>query len=130
MNRGPKPKTSKNSPSKPVALASDLGIVPTSPLNANALVEFERLVATLDQRGMLERMDVGVITACARAKDRADGCNADVNASQSDIAQAENIYLGRLRALALTQMPSRSLVKTTAKDVTQVDPIKALIKLA
>lgn len=130
MSRGPKPQTARNRrQAAPRAVHLD-EVMPTSVLNDNAMVEFRRLVVALDHRGMLDRADVGIITACARAKDRADRCNDNPDASQSDIAQAENIYLGRLRALALTQLPSRSVVKTVARtEEKEADPVAGKIKL-
>jgi hypothetical protein len=101
---------------------------PISPLNDNAMMEFRRLVVELDRNGMLARADLGVVTTAARAKDRADLMNELPSASQSDIAQAENIYLGRLRALGLTLQPSRSVVTSIAKETSQ-DSIASKIKL-
>ena len=128
MPRGPKRKTAHNRPQPPSRAIGLSEIEPTSPLNDNAMVEFHRLLEVLDNRGQLERSDLGVVTAAARAKDLVD--RTAIAGSVNEICQAENVYLGRLRALALTQIPSRSIVKTIAKDPEKsADPIAGKIKL-
>ena len=126
--RGPKPKTSRNSSPKTPRVASPGRIKPTSPLNDNALAEFKRLVKELDNRRLLERVDIGVVTACARAKDFADR-QAESAVEISDITQADNLYLRWLKALALTTAPNRSVIRVDAKTQETAEAISGKIKL-
>lgn len=137
MPCGPKPKTRKNSPSKPSVLPLAEALYATSDLTPVAQEEFQRLARVLDSRGTLERVDIAVLTECARIKALLDRAQADVDgpvggldADKVRIVTALNSHrLALLRALGLTLMPSRSVVKTVAKDDNQADPIAGKIKL-
>ena len=137
MKRGPKPKTAKNAPRKPVETLPLAGVYATSDLTPVASKEFKRLVTLLDNRGTLERVDIAVLTECARIKALLDRAQADVDDPVGDLDKdkirmvtALNSHrLALLRALGLTLFPSRSVVKTIAKDPSQADPIQGKIKL-
>jgi hypothetical protein len=136
MPRGPKPKTAKNSRQRARALPVSQYPAPTSELTAVALVEFQRLCRALDGKGMLDRADVGVITKAASTKALLDRANEDLIDQPMDADKVRMItsldakYLAYLRALSLTLFPSRSVVKTVAKNPDAADPIKGFIKLA
>jgi len=135
--RGPKPKTSRNASRR---LANTLGLAmldATSDLTPVAYVEFKRLLAVLDNRGLLERVDLGVVTEAARIKALLDRAQADVDnplhaLDQDKVRMVTALNSHRLacfRALGLTQLPSRSIVKTIAKDSSAADPLAGKIKL-
>jgi hypothetical protein len=128
--RGPKAKTKRNS--RVVSFGDISQIEPTSPLGDIAKVEFRRLLTLLDSRGQLDRVDIGIVTAAARTKELVDELYSAINkiASITEISQAENLYLGRLRALGLPLQPSRTLVKTTIKEAKPgAEPIAGLVKI-
>ncbi len=128
MNRGPKPKTArKRAPQPPRAIPLDQ-IVPTIDLDGEASKEFTRLVQELAFRGTLDRQDVGHITATARAWGRL--CKAIKAGDEKLACQLDSVYRGYKRELALTSLPSRSVVKTTAKQPEDADPLAKLIKLS
>jgi hypothetical protein len=125
MSHGPKPKTAKNSRSKPQAHGS---VEPTSKLAAVALKEFQRLAAQLDLRGTLDRVDASVLTECARIKEM-----LDVAFTLNDDKMIGKLMLhrrGLLRELGLTLQPSRSVVKTTAKAALEDDKWAGKLKVA
>ena len=76
MPRGPKPKTLKNSRSKPTLGRAIDYPEPASVIGPEAHLEFYRLCAVLDQRGQLDRVDVSVITECARITILLNRCHA------------------------------------------------------
>ncbi len=137
MPRGPKPKTSKNSPARLATAPVQVEAYATSDLTPVAQDEFRRLVALLDNRGTLERVDIAVLTECARIKALLDRAQADVDdpvgglmPDKVRMVTALNSHrLALLRAMGLTLMPSRSVVKTIAKDSQTADPIQGKIKL-
>jgi len=125
--RGKKPKTLSNS-APPVGLKFE-DIQPTSILNAEASAEFSRLCTVLFLRGTLERVDIAVLTECARVTARLD------QAYKLDETKVINQFTtqrrGLLRELGLTLQPSRSVVKTVAKNAKDADdPIAGKIKLS
>jgi phage terminase small subunit len=129
MNRGPKPKTAKNKPSKPTGPSLAGPPVPTCTLTPIAQTEFERLVLMLDNRNTLERVDVAVITEAARVFARL--CKAYDDDDTKVINQLTTQRRGLLRELGLTLQPSRTLVKTVAKDPNApTEATKPFIKLA
>lgn len=136
-NRGPKPKTQKNSPARPAVASTGNRPCAISKLTPAAGDEFTRLVTDLDNKGMLERADLGVITRAAQYKALEDRAQAELDdplrALDPDtvrmMASISNKYLACLRALGLTLQPSRSVVKTIAKNEETSDPIQSKIKL-
>ncbi len=135
MSRGPKPKTRKNAAPKPKDVAGEITAAPTSPLSPVALEEFWRLVSELDWRGMLDKTDLSIVTDAARLKALLDQLHAQVvdgippRGLVAQIGIVESQRRGRMREMALTTAPNRSVVKTIAKDVDKTDPIAGKIKL-
>ncbi len=137
MPRGPKPKTQKNAARKPSQALQEIATSATSDLTPVAKEEFWRLVTLLDSRGTLDRVDIGVLTECARIKGLLDLAHDDttdiggnLDADKVRVVTALNSHrLALLRAMGLTLMPSRSVVKTIAKDQNETDPIAGKIKL-
>ncbi len=129
MNRGPKPKTPKNKPQAPPRLLDADQVAPTIELAGEALTEFRRLVALLDWRGQLDRVDIGHITAAARVWGRL--CAALEAADEKTACQLDTLYRGYKRELGLTSHPSHTHVHTTAKSPDAPgDPIRDRIKIA
>lgn len=129
--RGPKPQTARNRrPAAPVA--TPLGVIePTSTLDVDALKHFYKLLADLDRMGILERVDITLVTEAARIKeclDRVYEMNNPIKHA-GKIAQFTCRYQGLVRMLGLSVQPSRSVVKTVAKDQTSTDPTASKIKL-
>ncbi len=142
MTRGPKSKTARNSRYDAPGRIQHESVVPTSALTDSGKEEFWRLVGVLDSRGSLDRVDLSVLTECARIKDQIDRLYVSADAeSAAEVPLAlsgKTIQLitmltsqrrGLLRELGLTIKPSNTVVKTIAKDGTQADPIAAKIKL-
>ena len=126
MSRGPKRKTAANRSQTPPRALQPCDVEPSIPLGDHAMAEFVRLVAELDRRGTLERHDVGHITAAARVWGR---LYAALELNDEKIAcLLENIYRGYKRELGLTSLPSRSIVRTVAKDDNQY-PTASKIKI-
>ncbi len=126
-NRGPKPKTSKNAPAVVAKVTGDITWEPVVPLEGSSLDEFWRLLHQLDRRGTLDRVDMAVITECARVTGR---LNQAYKLDETKIInQLTTQRRGLLRELGLTLQPSRSVVKTIAKDPSQADPLASKIKL-
>lgn len=138
MPRGRKPKTPKNSPRRPADVIKLNDLVPTSDLTPNALDEFLRLASRLESEGRLDRVDIAVVTNCARTKALLDRAHSDLDDPLGKLDQDKlrmaTVLEGKvamwMRALGLTVLPSRSVVKTVAKDPAAADPMKSLIKLA
>ncbi len=139
MPRGPKPKTRKNAAPRPVDAIRINDLVPTSELSADALDEFLRLARSLDAQGRLESVDIGVVTSTADDKAMLDRLNAWIAKEkgfpdEKHIASRNGVkakWLAGMRALGLTVLPSRSVVKTVAKDPQKTtSPIAGKIKLA
>lgn len=122
--RGPKPKTAKNSRRKaPTTIKIDQ-VEPTSALAADALKEFYRLVGVLDRLRILERVDLSVVTEAARTKellDRAYRLHEQTidPKNVSVVTQLTSRHQGLIRMLGLSVQPSRSVVKTVAKNSTK-----------
>ena len=123
--RGKKPKTASNS-APPIGIKFE-GVLPTSILNKEASKEFSRLCTVLFLRGTLERVDIAVLTECARITARLD--QAYKLDELKVINQLTTQRRGLLRELGLTLQPSRSVVKTVAKETNQADPVAGKIKL-
>jgi hypothetical protein len=128
-NRGEQTKTPSNSRKRITMVPESEYPEPTAELNRIALKEYKRLCRVLDSHGMLERAEPGVITSASLTKERLVSLyknlafGLDPKYIDSKINAAENIYLGRLKALGLTLQPSRSVVKTTARQpVDSSDP--------
>jgi phage terminase small subunit len=98
------------------------------PLGKVAAAEFQRLVARLDNRGMLERCDPGHITEAARVFEAL--CNAYTEKNQKTINQMTTQLRGLRRELGLTLHPSRSHVTTVAKNSDETTEAKPFIKIA
>jgi hypothetical protein len=138
MPRGPKPKTKKNSrlPARVAARVDDL--VPTSDLNDAAMDEFVRLARTLSDQGRLDNVDVGVMTSTADDKAMLDRMNKIIGKErgfpdEKHIAARNGVkakWLAGMRALGLTVLPSRSVVKTTAKAAPEDDKWAGKLKVA
>jgi hypothetical protein len=130
MSRGPKRKTAQNKPPEPPRAIGLDQIEPTVKLGGEASKEFVRLVQELAFRGTLDRQDVGHITAAARAWGRL--CAALDIGDEKLACQLDSVYRGYKRELSLTNLPSRSIVKTTAKspETPEGDPIAGKIKIA
>jgi hypothetical protein len=64
----PKPQTAMNAPATAKGFIRHQSIEPTSPLNAVAIAEFRRLAKVLDERGVLDRIDLAYLTGAARTK--------------------------------------------------------------
>jgi hypothetical protein len=136
MPTGPKPKTARNRLQKAPRTIPIEQIEPTSALTVEALTEFYRLATVLDNRQTLDRVNVGVLTECARIKallDRAQDDTDDLAGNLDDdkvrmVTALNSHRLALLRALGLTLMPSRSVVKTTLKNPETADPLAELIK--
>ncbi len=132
--RGQKLTTAWNGPPRASERIQHESIEPTSDLSPEALAEFWRLVAVIDSRGCLDRVDLSAITECARAKaelDRAYEANAKEFSPKlvASISLLSGHHRGRLRELGLTITPSSTLVRTGAKAVAE-DPIAKHVKLA
>jgi phage terminase small subunit len=133
--RGPKLKTAKNSSQKPPRTISIGRVKPISTLDENGLAEFRRLVKALDNRGALDVADVGIITAAARAFSMVVSLVLQLSLPRpprgivAQVSIAENLYLGRLRALGFPIQPSRLVVKTVAKNKETAEAISGKIKL-
>ncbi len=136
ITRGPKPKTAKKAAQKPPRTISLDQLTPPSDLDAEANSEFVRLVRVLDNRGTLDRIDLAVLAECARIKGLLDRVHCSLGRSSPDLSTLKMIGLlttqrrGLLRELGLTLQPSRSVVKTTAKQPEDADPLAKLIKLS
>ena len=137
MPRGPKPKTKRNAAPKPQVVAGEIEAAPTSDLGPVAMEEFWRLVEGLDWRGMLDTTDLSIVTDAARLKELLDDLHREAKAPDrprgiiAQISMIETQRRGRLRELGLTKAPSRSVVKTVAKDPQKAtSPIAGKIKLA
>jgi hypothetical protein len=139
MSRGPKVKTSRNSPPGAHQRIEHAVVEPTSPLNEDATKEFWRLVEVMESRGCLDRVDLSVITNAARTKDLLDRANAGldnvVGADYFKQIAAINSLQGQLRGLtrelALTIKPSTTLVRSDAKKPAQAaEAIAGKIKIA
>jgi phage terminase small subunit len=134
--RGPKPKTAVNASRKPPRALPLTKLNPPSELNAEALAEFRRLIAILDNRGTLERVDLAVVAECARIKDLLDRAHGFVDRSIDPkmiavVTQLTSQRRGLLREMGLSIMPSRSVVKTTMKSPeATTEPVAKLIKMA
>jgi hypothetical protein len=136
MPSGPKRKTARNRPQAAPRTIPIEQIEPTSVLTVEALTEFYRLASVLDNRGTLERVDIAVVTECARikalldrAQDDTDDLAGNLDINKVRMVTALNSHrLALLRSLGLTLMPSRSVVKTVAKTPEAADPLAALIK--
>ena len=126
-SRGKKPKTAKNSTPRLLPTDFRMEIHPASPLVDKQLAEFRRLVDVLFARGTLDLVDVAVITEAARVCARLSKAYDDDDTKV--INQLTTQRRGLLRELGLTLQPSRSLVKTVAKDQNEADPIAGKIKL-
>lgn len=123
MPRGPKPKTVKNSRRRLVDTIKINDLIPTADLDADATDEFLRLARVLSDQGRLDNVDVGVMTMTAQDKALMDRMNRLI-AREEGFPDEKHItarngvrskwYTG-MRSLGLTVLPSRSLVKTTAK---------------
>ena len=135
-DRGPKPRTVRNSPPRPSGTVPISEIEPTSALNPEALAEFRRLVAVLDNRGTLDRIDLAIVTECARIKDLLDQNHKLLSITMDPktvaiVTQLTSQRRGLLREMALTMTPSRSVVKTVARSNADDagDPMARLVKL-
>lgn len=135
MKRGRKPGTVLNGFKSVTGRIRHDKLEPTSTLNDNAKEEFWRLVSVLDNRGSLERIDLAVVTECARITDLLNrthemlALGIDPKAVQL-VTMLTSQRRGLLRELGMTIKPSNTLVKTTAKTPEAADPIRGLIKLA
>jgi phage terminase small subunit len=132
---GPKVKNAKNASSSLKGVIRHSRLEPTSELSEAALVEFRRLVCVLLDRGTLERVDLAVLTECARITDLLNRSHKlhDVMIDPKAIGIVAGLTAqrrGLLRELGLTLQPSRSVVHTNARDSQNKDPIEAYIKLA
>lgn len=127
MPRGPKVKTALNSPPGAGDRIRRDDVAPTSTLHPVALAEFQRLVVVLDSRGCLDRVDLAIVTECARVKE-----TLDIMYSLNDLKQIPLFTAqrrGLLRELGLTIKPSTTLVRSDAKNRESTDPIADKIKI-
>jgi hypothetical protein len=104
--RGVKPKTLENSRKTLMLPAPN---APTSRLKASGRHEFARLVDLCQRRGILERIDISILTEAARAKQLLDqecrrGPEMDVRAYVSLASLRKNL----LGALGLCLQSSRA----------------------
>jgi hypothetical protein len=118
--RGPKLQTANNAPGNVKGFIRHESLTPTSALTPEALAEFDRLIAVLDARGTLDRVDLAVVTNAARVKALLDRAEADVKDNLDPIRLKAMTTLlaqhrGLLRELGLTLQPSRSLIRTNAQ---------------
>ncbi len=135
--RGPKPKTSKNAAQRPSDEIRINDLTPTADLSPKAMDEFLRLARTLDLQGRLDNVDVGVITMTAQDKALMDRMNELIDKERGFPDEkhitarngVRNKWYTGMRSLGLTVLPSRSVVKTIAKDTQAADPIAGKIKL-
>jgi hypothetical protein len=131
--RGPKPRTASNSSRK--GLIRRPGLEAPSRLSIEAQREYERLLAVLDGKGTLDRVDLAVICECARITAVLDAAH-EAAGGKPDLASVKIIGLltsqrrGLLRELGLTTMPSRTVVRAKGGQSPDADPIGPLIKLA
>jgi hypothetical protein len=125
--RGPKVKTAKNMPVSSVRIPH-AAIEPTSPLGTVALAEFHRLIDVMELRGCLDRVDLSIITECARVKERLD--IAYVADKTTIIHTLTAQRRGLLRELGLTIKPSTTLVRSDSKQgKSSSESIESRIKL-
>lgn len=128
MKRGPKPRTAKNASQRTAGRIVHAKLEPTSALSVDGLREFQRLVAVLDNRGSLDRVDLAVVTECARVNEQIDQLYATPNLNEDGkeipglskqsiqlITMLTSQRRGLLRELGLTIKPSNTMVKTVAK---------------
>jgi hypothetical protein len=127
MSRGPKVKTSLNSPRGAHDRIAHDRVVPTSTLGTVAQAEFERLALVLDARGCLDRVDLSTVTECARVKETLDALYETNDLKFIPLFTSQR--RGLLRELGLTIKPSTTLVRSDAKDQKTTDPTAAKIKL-
>ena len=119
--RGPKLKTAKNTSKSTPGLIRHEAIIPTSTLTPGALHEFQRLCTVLDSRDTLDRIDLSVITECARVADQIDQLYRLLDPELPDSKTLKLISIltthhrGFLREMGLTMQVSRSIVRTNAK---------------
>ena len=133
MKRGPKPQTIRNSPQKAPRTIPLEQVEPTSTLNAEAMAEFRRLLSVLDNMGILERVDVSIVTEAARTKELLDRAyqlherGIDAKAVML-VTQLTCRSQGLMRMLGLSVLPSRTHVHTVAKDTKQPATVAKLVR--
>jgi hypothetical protein len=136
--RGPKPQTAITAPATAKGFIRHESIEPTSPLNAVAMAEFRRLAKVLDERGVLDRIDLAYLTGAARTKAALDLAHEqaaeklDMQAVRA-IAMLTTQHRGYLRDMGLPLPPSRSVVHANGRRGSIVrfpdDSIESLIKI-
>lgn len=133
MSRGPKTRTAANSTRGFIRHAS---FAPPSELTDAAKAEYNRLIEVLMEKGVLDRLDLGLVAECARIKDVLDQAyKAVTGAPDRDTIKMIGLLTsqrrGMLRELSLTLQPSRANYKANAiAPEREADPIASHIKLS
>jgi P27 family predicted phage terminase small subunit len=143
MKRGPKVKTAQNSLESVSGLIRHRELKVPKAFPRAAKAEFRRLIQALTQVGLLDKVDLGVITECARVtgllhaahKLIADDGMYQVTSNglktkhpaMDAISILTSQRRGLLRELGLTISPRRAQIKNA--ESTSQDPLEALIKL-
>jgi len=129
--RGPKARTPRNE--RPASRFVDTNIEPTCELTEGAKVEFKRLVATLWERDLLDRAEIGHISQAARVKDWLDTVCGKPGGDVRDAAMLLTHLRGLHRELGLTLQPSKGVGRNKALPEpveAEDDPVAGRIKLS
>jgi len=137
MKRGPKVRTSRNASDRRQGLIRRETTAPPSDLTDVAKAEYDRLIAVLEAKGTLDRLDLGIVAEAARIKALLDRAHADVLLIEPRAIQVVALLTsqrrGLLRELGLTLQPSRSVVRgnSGAPDGdAEEDPIREHLKIS